>query len=216
MNNIKNLLRLHYSSIFALKKTALIILALAVFMTISNNDGWSMLPFGAAMLVMFLNYNSLAYESNSKSDFLIYSLPVKPKEYVLSKYIFGFINVIISIIFADVLYMILNMFNYLSRQDSPVGIINIAVIIIGMIVVNIVNPIAIVVGFNKARIVLTFLAIIPICFSSTIVFVLSKIDFFNINISIGIMETIVAIVGIILTTASYFITAHLYERKDIN
>ncbi|EDT76001.1 ABC-2 transporter permease [Clostridium butyricum] len=215
MNNIKNLLRLHYSSIFALKKTALIILALAVFMTISNNDG-SMLPFGAALLVMFLNYNSLAYESNSKSDFLIYSLPVKSKEYVLSKYIFGFINVIISIIFADVLYMILNMFNYLSRQDSPVGIINIAVIIIGMIVVDIVNPIAIVVGFNKARIVLTFLAIMPICFSSTIVFALSKIDFFNINISVGIMETIVAIVGIILTTASYFITAHLYERKDIN
>ncbi|MBS5981350.1 MAG: ABC-2 transporter permease [Clostridium butyricum] len=215
MNNIKNLLRLHYSSIFALKKTALIILALAVFMTISNNDG-SMLPFGAALLVMFLNYNSLAYESNSKWDFLIYSLPVKPKEYVLSKYIFGFINVIISIIFADILYMILNMFNYLSRQDSTVGIINIAVIIIGIIVVDIVNPIAIVVGFNKARIVLTFLAIMPICFSSTIVFALSKIDFFNINISIGIMETIVAIVGVILTTASYFITAHLYERKDIN
>ncbi|MEX0082123.1 ABC-2 transporter permease [Clostridium butyricum] len=215
MNNIKNLVKLHYSSIFALKKTALIILALAVFMTISNNNG-AMLPFGPAMLVMFLNYNSLAYESNSKSDFLIYSLPVKPKEYVLSKYIFGFVNVIISIIFADILYMILNMFNYLSRQDSPVGIINIAVIIIGMIVVDIVNPIAIVVGFNKARIVLTFLAIMPICFSSTIVFALSKIDFFNINISMGIMETIVAIVGVILTTASYFITAHLYERKDVN
>ena len=215
MNNIKNLLKLHYSSIFALKKTALIILALAVFMTISNNDG-SMLPFGAALLVMVLNYNSLAYESNSKSDFLIYSLPVKPKEYVLSKYIFGFINVIISIIFADVLYMVLNMFNYISQQDVPVGIINIAVIIVGMIIVDIVNPIAIVVGFNKARIILIFLAIMPICFSSTIVFALSKIDFFNINISMGIMETIVAIVGVILTTASYFITAHLYERKDIN
>ncbi|ENZ35290.1 MULTISPECIES: ABC-2 transporter permease [Clostridium] len=215
MNNIKNLLKLHYSSIFALKKTALIILALAVFMTISNNDG-SMLPFGAALLVMVLNYNSLAYESNSKSDFLIYSLPVKPKEYVLSKYIFGFINVIISIIFADVLYMVLNMFNYISQQDIPVGIINTTVIIVGMIIVDIVNPIAIVVGFNKARIILIFLAIMPICFSSTIVFALSKIDFFNINISMGIMETIVAIVGVILTTASYFITAHLYERKDVN
>ncbi|MDU1401279.1 ABC-2 transporter permease [Clostridium sp.] len=215
MNNIKNLLKLHYSSIFALKKTALIILALAVFMTISNNNG-SMLPFGAALLVMVLNYNSLAYESNSKSDFLIYSLPVKPKEYVLSKYIFGFINVIISIIFADVLYMVLNMFNYISQQDIPVGIINTTVIIVGMIIVDIVNPIAIVVGFNKARIILIFLAIMPICFSSTIVFALSKIDFFNINISMGIMETIVAIVGVILTTASYFITAHLYERKDVN
>ncbi|WP_394871033.1 ABC-2 transporter permease [Clostridium butyricum] len=215
MNNIKNLVKLHYSSIFALKKTALIILALAVFMTISNNDG-SMLPFGAALLVMVLNYNSLAYESNSKSDFLIYSLPVKPKEYVLSKYIFGFINVIISIIFADILYMILNMFNYLSRQDSTVGIINIAVIIIGMIVVDIVNPIAIIVGFNKARIILTFLAIIPICFSSTIVFALSQIDFFNVNISIGTMKVMGVITGLVLTAVSYFITAHLYEKKDIN
>lgn len=214
MNNIKNLLRLHYSSIFALKKTALIILVLAVFMII-NKDG-SMLPFGAALLVMFLNYNSLAYESNSKSDFLIYSLPVKPKEYVLSKYIFGFINVIISIIFADILYMILNMFNYLSRQDSTVGIINIAVIIIGMIVVDIVNPIAIIVGFNKARIILTFLAIIPICFSSTIVFALSQIDFFNVNISIGTMKVMGVITGLVLTAVSYFITAHLYEKKDIN
>lgn len=215
MNNMKNLLKLHYSSILALKKTALIILALAVFMTISNKDG-SMLPFGAAMLVMVLNYNSLAYESNSKSDFLIYSLPVKPKEYILSKYIFGFINVIVSIIFADVLYIVLNSFNYISQQDFQVGIINISVIIIGMICIDIVNPIAIVVGFNKARIILVFLAVIPICFSSTIVFALSKIDFFNINISIGMMETIAAIVGIILTTVSYFITAHLYERKDIN
>ncbi|RQN10673.1 ABC-2 transporter permease [Clostridium butyricum] len=215
MNNIKNLLRLHYSSIFALKKTALIILVLAVFMTIINKDG-SMLPFGAALLVMVLNYNSLAYESNSKSDFLIYSLPVKPKEYVLSKYIFGFINVIISIIFADILYMILNMFNYLSRQDSTVGIINIAVIIIGMIVVDIVNPIAIIVGFNKARIILTFLAIIPICFSSTIVFALSQIDFFNVNISIGTMKVMGVITGLVLTAVSYFITEHLYEKKDIN
>lgn len=215
MNNIKNLLRLHYSSIFALKKTALIILVLAVFMTIINKDG-SMLPFGAALLVMFLNYNSLAYESNSKSDFLIYSLPVKPKEYVLSKYIFGFINVIISIIFADVLYMVLNMFNYISDEKFSVGIINIAVIIIGMIVVDIVNPIAIVVGFNKARIILTFLAIIPICFSSTIVFALSQIDFFNVNISIGTMKVMGVITGLVLTAVSYFITAHLYEKKDIN
>ncbi len=109
--------------------------------------------------------------------------------------------------------MVLNMFNYISQQDIPVGIINTTVIIVGMIIVDIVNPIAIVVGFNKARIILIFLAIMPICFSSTIVFALSKIDFFNINISMGIMETIVAIVGVILTTASYFITAHLYERK---
>lgn len=215
MNNIKNLLKLHYASIFALKKTVIIILALAVFMTISNNDG-SMLPFGASMLVMALNYNSLVYESNSKSDFLIYSLPIKPKEYVLSKYIFGFINVIISIIFADILYIILNMFNYISQQDFPIAIINTAVIIVGMIIVDIVNPIAIVVGFNKARIILVFLAVMPICFSSKIVLVLSKINFLNANISLSMIEVAIVTIDIVFTTISYLITAHLYEKKDIN
>ena len=85
-----------------------------------------------------------------------------------------------------------------------------------MIVVDIVNPIAIIVGFNKARIILTFLAIIPICFSSTIVFALSQIDFFNVNISIGTMKVMGVITGLVLTAVSYFITGHLYEKKDIN
>lgn len=214
MNNMKNLIKMHYSSIAALKKTAAVVFVLALIVSISNNDG-SMLPFSSALIIMILNYNSLAYEENSNSNFLIYSLPVKPEEYVLSKYVFGFINILGTIIIADILYIVLNMFNVITTQDIPMGAVNVAVIITGIIMVDVVVPIALVVGFNKTRIILIFLALTPICFSSVITSVVSKVHLESIIISVGSIEIITVIVGIVLTILSYFITSKLYSRKDI-
>lgn len=215
MNNMKNLLKLHYSSIFALRKTALVILGLAIVLTISNKDG-SMLPFGAGLLIMVLNYNSLAYESNSKSDFLIYALPVKPQEYILSKYIFGFINIILAVIFSDILYFVINTSGAISSGDFTLTAVNIAVFVVGIIIVDIVAPIAMIVGFNKARIILIFLAVLPVCFASSIVSVLSKLPIPQINISMTAIQIILLSAGVILTIASYLVTAKLYAGKDIN
>lgn len=215
MNNMKNLLKLHYSSIFALKKTALVILGLAIVITISNKEG-SMLPFGSALLIMVLNYNSLAYESNSKSDFLIYALPVKPQEYILSKYIFGFINIILVIIFSNILYFVINMSGGISSGDFTLTAVNTAVLVTGIIIVDIVAPIAMIVGFNKARIILVFLAVLPVCFASSIVSVLSKLPILQINISMSEVQMIILSAGAILTMASYFVTTKLYVGKDIN
>lgn len=215
MNNMKNLLKLHYSSIVALKKTALVILGLAVVVIISNKEG-SMLPFGAALIIMCLNYNSLAYESNSKSDFLIYSLPVKPEEYILSKYIFGFLNIIITVMFSDILYFIIDMSGGISSGDFTLSVVNISVLITGLMIVDIVAPIAIIVGFNKARIILVFLALLPVCFANTIVSVLSELPLLQINISPAAVQMTIVITGVILTIGSYFITSKLYAGKDIN
>lgn len=220
MNNIINLIKLHYSSVVALKKTALVVMALAFVVSISNVDG-SMLPFGAALIIMILNYNTLAYEDNSKSNFLIYSLPVKPQEYVLSKYLYGGMNLIIAIIFGDVLYSVLNMMNIISSKDVSIGVLNITIIIVGIIVTDILVPIAMAVGFNKARIILVFLAITPMCMSGFIASVVSKMSItINIsainNISLGMMEAAVAVIGIVLSVASYFITIKLYAKRDIN
>lgn len=212
---MKNLLKLHYSSIFALRKTALVILGLAIVLTISNKDG-SMLPFGAGLLIMVLNYNSLAYESNSKSDFLIYALPVKPQEYILSKYIFGFINIILAVIFSDILYFVINTSGAISSGDFTLTAVNIAVFVVGIIIVDIVAPIAMIVGFNKARIILIFLAVLPVCFASSIVSVLSKLPIPQINISMTAIQIILLSAGVILTIASYLVTAKLYAGKDIN
>ena len=91
----------------------------------------------------------------------------------------------------------------------------VTVFVMGMFVIDILVPIAIIVGFNKARIILLLLAIVPVCFSSTIVSILSKLPPLNFNISDGMVEAGAIIFGIVLTTISYFITANLYKKKEI-
>lgn len=85
MNNIGNLLKLQFNSLLAIKKNLLIILALEIFFTIVQP---TMIVFTGAMYLMLATYSITYYEERSKMNYLIYSLPVKTNEYILSKYIY--------------------------------------------------------------------------------------------------------------------------------
>ena len=211
MNTMTNLIKLHYSSIIALKKAAAVVWALAIVFSISNIDG-AMLPLGAGLIIMILNYNTLAYEDNSKSQFLIYSLPVKPEQYILSKFIFGGMNLIIALIFGNAMYLILNI---ISSTSISMAALNIMIVIMGIFVIDILIPIAIIVGFTKARIILIFLAVLPLSISSAIAPILPKLLPLNFNISLVMVEAAVIICAIIFSILSYFVTANLYKKKDI-
>ena len=102
MRRIKNLILLQYETVFALKKYMLLITAVAIFMAIIQPD---MLPFAGALFIMATCYNTAFYEEKSKINYLIYSLPIKEKEYILSKYIFVAINTFISMGISAVIYM---------------------------------------------------------------------------------------------------------------
>ena len=108
------------------------------------------------------------------------------------------------------------MMNVITSTDIPMGVLNVSIIIIGIVVVDILMPIALIVGFNKARIILLFLAIGPVCLSNVLVSLISNIGFPKIHLSLGIIELSAVILGIIITVVSYLITAKLYEQKDIN
>lgn len=213
MNTMINLIKLHYTSILAMKKSILIILALAAFVSISNVDG-TMIPFSAGLIIMMLNYNTLAYEDKSKSNFLIYSLPVKPQQYILSKYIFGVLNILIAMFFGDLVFNIFKVMNMMGSNSTALAEVNFTVFIVGIFTVAVVIPIALIAGFNKARIILIFLALLPVCFSDKILKAVSYIDLPNLSDST--FTFIVVALGIILIIISYFITSNLYAKKDIN
>ena len=215
MDNMINLIKLHYTSVFALKKSGAVMILLAIFITVTNNDG-SMLPFGAALLLMLLNYSTLAYEDKSKMNYLVYSLPVEPKKYILSKYIYGVINIFISVLFADFIFIILKAFNMVTSETIPLEAVNLSIYIIGIVVVVIVSPIALVFGFNKARLILVFLFVLPVCFSKTIVKIIPQAPNSIINISLHSMQVSVLIIGILLTVISYIICSNLYSKRDID
>lgn len=209
MENILNLIKLHYNTVFSMKKYSIAMLFMIIFMPICNN---SFIVFGSALIVLWLNYSLLAYEDKSKVNYLIYSLPVTTKEYILSKYIFGFINIAIAFIYSDIIYFIFDKLNRINTTEITLDILNISVVCSGLFIVIVVAPIALVVGVNKGRLALIFLALVPVCFSQNLMILIQNISS---NISESMLKILMLLVGVIGTVLSYLITCNLYSKKDI-
>ncbi|SFC51116.1 ABC-2 transporter permease [Clostridium uliginosum] len=210
MKNLFNLIKLQYYSIYSMKKYLSIIIVVAIVMSIFDS---TMIIISSGMLIMGLIYSTAVYEDKSKISYLIYSLPVKPEEFILSKYIYGVINTMLTILFSNTLFIVLKTLNIGNFKDLTLGSLTLSTFFIGLVITIIVLPIALIVGFEKGRFIMIFIALSPICFSSTI----SK-SFSTLNVSITpIMATILLILIIItLTLISYFVTSNLYATKDVN
>lgn len=177
MRRIINLILLQFQTVFALKKYMLLIIALAAFMAFIQPD---MLPFAGALFIMATCYNTAFYEEKSKINYLIYSLPVKSSEYILSKYIFVAINTFISMAISSIIYMCMVHFNKIDvSTEIPLWAFMLVLLGIGIFMMSILTPLEILLGFEKARIALVFLTILPIVFSTNIVSVLPTINLNN-------------------------------------
>ncbi|WP_308780730.1 ABC-2 transporter permease [uncultured Clostridium sp.] len=208
MRRIINLILLQFQTVFALKKYMLLIIALAAFMAFIQPD---MLPFAGALFIMATCYNTAFYEEKSKINYLIYSLPVKSSEYILSKYIFVAINTFISMAISSIIYMCMDHFNKIDvSTEIPLWAFMLVLLGIGIFMMSILTPLEILLGFEKARIALVFLTILPIVFSTNIVSVLPTI-----NLNNNIYKVLIGLCVITLVLASYFITSNMYAKKDV-
>lgn len=211
MKDLVNLIRMQYYSIYALRKNIAVIIAIALILSIVDSK---MIIFSCALIVMGMNYSTAAYEDRSKMNHLIYSLPVEPKLFVLSKYIYGFINTILALVVSDILVIIMKVLNLFDNTEFDVAAISLSVILIGAVITVIVIPAALILGFERGRFVIVFLAVTPVCFSKTIG---RMIQFPEVVINASpSMVTLMCILAVItITLASYFITSNLYDKKEI-
>lgn len=208
MRKIFNLLLLQFETIFALKKYMLLIIAMGIFFGGMNPQ---MITFSGALFIMATCYSTAYYEEKSKIGYLIYSLPIKPSDYILSRYIFVAINTFIAIIISSVLYEALIYLNIVNKSELfPLLSLAYIMIGIGIFMMTILIPLELLLGFEKGRIIMVFLTILPVIFSSNLIKYLPKINFDMFIIKIFI---ILCIFTIVLT--SYFITSNLYSKKDI-
>lgn len=211
MKNIVNLIKLQYNSLFALKRSLLILVLMGIFFAIFQPF---MIVFAGAMFLMVSCYSLVFYEEKSKMNYLIYSLPVTTNEYILSKYIFGLINTIISIIISIALASIVKLLGYDSEIASmPIYSIALSTLVIGIFFLAIVQPAALLLGSEKGRYVLVFLSVIPLTSSTSLVKYLPEINLTFNPTTIGILLTLVSIT-ILLT--SYFITCNIFTKKEIS
>ncbi|GAA0085169.1 hypothetical protein UT300007_16080 [Clostridium sp. CTA-7] len=208
MRKIFNLLLLQFETIFALKKYMLLIIAMGIFFGVMNPQ---MITFSGALFIMATCYSTAYYEEKSKIGYLIYSLPIKPSDYILSRYIYVAINTFIAIIISSVLYEALIYLNIVNKGELfPLLSLVYIMIGIGIFMMTILIPLELLLGFEKGRIIMVFLTILPVIFSSNLIKYLPKINFDMFIIKIFI---ILCIFTIVLT--SYFVTSNLYSKKDI-
>lgn len=208
MRRIINLVLLQFQTVFALKKYMALILAIAAFMAFIQPD---MLPFAGALFIMATCYNTAYYEEKSKVNYLIFSLPVKSSEYILSKYIFVAINTIISMGISAIIYAFMVSFNIINETSVvPLWAFMLMLVGIGVFMMSILIPFEILLGFEKARIALVFLTVFPIVFSTELAKLIPTFDF-----SSNLFKLFIVLCIITLVLSSYFITSNLFARKDI-
>lgn len=208
MRRIINLILLQFQTVFELKKYMLFITAMALFMAIIQPD---MLPFAGALFIMATCYNTAFYEEKSKINYLIYSLPIRGREYILSKYIFVAINTFISMAVSAIIYICMVYFNIIDKTTMvPLWAFMIMLLGIGIFMMSILTPLEILLGFEKARIALVFLTVFPVVFSTNIVAILP-----NINLNNNIFKVLIVLCVVTLILASYFITSNMYVKKDL-
>lgn len=208
MSRIINLILLQFETLLSLKKYMTLIIGLAIFLVFIQPD---MFPFAGAMFIMATCYNTAFYEEKSKVNYLIYSLPVKSNEYILSKYIFVSINTLVSMGILSIIYKLMlsfERFNVVSK--IPLWSFILVLGGIGIFMMTILVPLQLLLNFEKARVILVFLTVFPIVYSMELTKFLPKI---NLNNNIFIILIVLCIITLILT--SYFITSNLYSKKDI-
>ena len=211
MKNLINLLKLQYNSLFALKKSLLILVVMAIFFAVFQPF---MIVFAGAMFLMISCYSLVFYEERSKMNYLIYSLPITTREYILSKYIFGLLNTIISIGISILLASIIKFVGYSSDVNSmPIYAIALSTLSIGIFFLAIVQPAALLLGTEKGRYILVFLAVLPITFSTSLVQLLPQI---NITLSPVILGILLTLIVITLLLVSYFITCNMFAKKEVS
>lgn len=144
-------------------------------------------------------------------NYLIYSLPVKPKDFILSKYIYGFLNTALIMVFSGILFILLKALNIGDFTDLTLINLLISTFFIGLVITILVLPFALIVGFEKGRLIIVFLAVLPICFAQSLIQYVEPISINPMITSISVVVLVIA-----LTFISYFVTANLYFKKDIN
>lgn len=210
MNNLVNLLKLQFNSLFAIKKNLIFIL---IFGALFGFFQPSMITFAGAMYLMLASYSVIFYEERSKMNYLIYSLPVTTKEYIFSRYIYCLINTLIALLISVALSVIIKIVGFTSIPNtmSIYGVI-LSTTIIGVFFTAVLMPATLLLGFEKGRYVLVFIAVLPICFSTALVEIIPEI---NINLSTPTLSILGVLIAITVLLASYFITSNRFAKKEV-
>ncbi|MCC3866949.1 ABC-2 transporter permease [Terrisporobacter mayombei] len=212
MRNIMNLVNLSFNNFLSVKKMALFILVAFSIASLINPSFSTMLM---GMMTYVIAYQTMAYEDSYGIDYMISHLPVTKNEYVISRYIFCIITIVVASILCSLIFFISNKVNVVDLSGIDYKIILYIGIISAVTLVSVLIPVLLYFGMKKGRMAMIFIFMIIVMIPSlavddmqTVIKILNKLSEININLFSAILTILILLI-------SYFITRFLYEKKEV-
>ena len=214
MNNIINLTKMSFTNLKSVYKQIWYIWIVWIGVAIYSPFFLNIL---LGMSVLLTVYQVMAYEDHNNIDYLISYLPVKRKEYVLSRYLFGIINILLSSILLCIVYFVSLKVN--SLGSIALNLLLPTSITSAILSMSVIIPLVLKFGINKGRV---FMSIIVMVVSTIPVSLMSGISqdskmletIMNVINSLG-MPLLTVIINIIILVVSIAISINLYKNKEI-
>ena len=214
MNNVINLTKMSFTNLKSVYKQIWYIWIVWIGVAIYNPFFLNIL---LGMSVLLTVYKVMAYEDHNNINYLISYLPVRRNEYVLSRYLFGIVSMLLSVVLLCIVYFVSIKINGL--QGISLNLLLPISITSAILSMSIIIPLVLKFGINKGRV---FMSIIVMVASTIPVSLMSGISqdskmletIMNIINSLGIPLLTVLINAIILVV-SIAISINLYKNKEI-
>ena len=214
MNNVINLTKMSFTNLKSVYKQIWYIWIVWIGVAIYNPFFLNIL---LGMSVLLTVYQVMAYEDHNNINYLISYLPVRRNEYVLSRYLFGLISILLSVVLLCIVYFVSIKINGL--QGISLNLLLPTSITSAILSMSVIIPLVLKFGINKGRV---FMSIIVMVVSTIPVSLISGISqdskmlevIMNIMNHFGIPILTVVINSIVLVL-SIAISINLYKNKEI-
>ena len=214
MNNIINLTKMSFTNLKSVYKQIGYIWIIWIGIAIYNP---SFLNILLGMSVLLTVYQVMAYEDHNNINYLISYLPVKRKEYVLSRYLLGIVSILLASILLCIVYFVSTKIN--PSQVMSLDILLPTSIISAILSMSVIIPLVLKFGINKGRLFMTMIGIVV---STIPVSIMSEISedpktletIMNAINALGI-PVITVVTSVIILLISIAISINLYKNKEI-
>ena len=214
MNNIINLTKMSFTNLKSVYKQIWYIWIIWIGIAIYTP---SFLNILLGMSVLLTVYQVMAYEDHNNINYLISYLPVKRKEYVLSRYLLGIVSILLASILLCIVYFVSTKIN--PSQVMSLDILLPTSIISAILSMSVIIPLVLKFGINKGRLFMTMIGIVV---STIPVSIMSEISedpktletIMNAINALGI-PVITVVTSVIILLISIAISINLYKNKEI-
>lgn len=199
-------------------KSFVVILGAAMIMMVVNDDVVFPVVYVCMVFAMF-GINSISYDDFDNGYSFLFTLPIKRKQYVLSKYVFSLLSVITGVMISSIFMLIV-----LTVKGEAHTFVDQIGFLVGyfagtMVFLSAMLPIQLKYGAERGRIALLVIAAVIVA----VVFMLNKVPVgFDVLVFLVKIEQmndivvggIIAFICICIVTISYLVSCRIMEKKE--